>query len=620
MSTTQTMNTSQSSSTKSPCRCHEQPPAAACCCGLVCFDRPNYFCGHLLTDADLSLQQKYVMEKNKLYHRTIDGYGVVCGLKLTCDCHCQGHILIHEGFAIDDCGNDLVVCETARFDVITALKNKKLLIADPPQDECEPKHRKSRCEIKQCFYITICYDEEVSDYETPFQSSCTSGPKECLPTRTHERVRFDITDKLPPRHSYLPDLEKRMRECFEIHCEGPIGRIMKEHVKQLQYIIGEGKGERPERWRDPCELFCTLRAYFLNHLKVKPDEFNCGLYDEVACLTCPRECREEEEEEEEEHREYRQAERGEGRADKPRDRREKQREQLEEERERREEEECEERYRCELREAFRKLLYCMERHQFDCVFGDLIFDCPEPCEAHCLVLGTVEVVDGKLVRVCNTPRDYRWTPANLVQILTYSVMAEWLTGEGREGEKTHCCPDYHKFEPTTFLREFELSECGRYYAAKSWIDSFQAFVRSLHHSFDFTDSAAFAPAVFANLRADEVEMVKERFGISVVQREAAEFNAPTPMQALQGHALLRRDDSLLAYKSGGETSQVLHDFVKEISPDRRIGGGIETALHQIKELADEVKRLREIVDKIPPIEEAKKAPKKPTKEEPGDKQ
>src|SRR5262245_4749176 len=125
---TQTTTSSQphGSGKASPCGCHDEAPSQPQCCQIVCFDRPNYFCGHLLTDGDLSLQQRYTIEKNKLYHRALDGYGVACGLKITCDSRCAGHVLIHDGFAIDDCGNDLVVCETQRFDVIAALKRKKL--------------------------------------------------------------------------------------------------------------------------------------------------------------------------------------------------------------------------------------------------------------------------------------------------------------------------------------------------------------------------------------------------------------------------------------------------------------------------------------------------------------
>src|SRR5947207_6873931 len=139
MSTTYTTPKPQPSTTQSPCRCHEQRAQTCTCCGITCFERPNYFCGHLLTDADLSLDQKYVVEKNKLYHRAIDGYGIACGLKVTCDHHCHGHVLIHEGFAVYCCGHDLGGCENTRFDVIGTLQKKGMLVGDERDDECEPK-------------------------------------------------------------------------------------------------------------------------------------------------------------------------------------------------------------------------------------------------------------------------------------------------------------------------------------------------------------------------------------------------------------------------------------------------------------------------------------------------
>jgi hypothetical protein len=572
MNSTQMINTgaAQVETRRSPCNCPEQTPPHLCCCNLVCFDRPNYFCGHLLTDADLTLQQRYVVEKNKLYHRTLDGYGVVCGLKLTCDCECKGNIRIHDGYAIDDCGNDLIVCETTRFDVIAALRSKNLLVTDPEGEDCEPRRHKSRCEIKQCFYVTICYEESESDYETPFQSSCTAGPKQCMPTRIHERVRFEVTDKLPHQASYLEDLEKRIRECFEINCDSPIGVIIKRHAAELLEIFGDGELEvRSER--DPCELFCRLRAYFLNHLKVKPDQFNCGLFEEVSCLTCPGECRD-----------------GNDRRDG--------------------DSEVRRLYRDELREAFRKLLYCMQRYQYDCVFGDLIFSCQEPCEAHCLVLGTVEVVNGKLTRVCNTPRKYLWAPANLLQVLTYEVMSGRQSEERGCREDEHgatCCPSYPKFEPTEFLREFEVNQCGRRYAAESAIEAFRAVSTSLHHSFDFTDSMAYAPKLFADLlqrpRAAG-EPPNNAFGVraSLAKTTAAELSALNPLQALMSRALLRPGDSVQGYPASDEI-RVLPDFLGEISPDRSVGTQLETLFSEqarhMSELRAEIDALKQQIGK-----------------------
>ncbi len=262
------------------------------------------------------------------------------GLKLTCDCDCKGNILIHDGFAIDDCGNDLVVCETTRFDVIAALRNKNLLVYDLPEEDCEPRRHESRCHIKQCFYITICYQETESGYETPFQTGSTAGPKQCMPTRTHESVRFDVTDKLPREHSYLEDLEERIRHCFEVQCNSPVGVIMKKHAPELLEIFGEGEIQGRERQYDPCELFCTLRAYFLNHLKTNPDQFNCNLTEEVQCLTCPRGW---------ERRLRRPETREAARAARTRTGRGR----------------ISRFHREEVREAFRKLLYYIQRYQYD---------------------------------------------------------------------------------------------------------------------------------------------------------------------------------------------------------------------------------------------------------------
>ncbi len=46
--------------------------------------------GYLLTDDDLTTGVRYVREKNKLYHRTLHGSGIVCGLGLRRDLDCPG--------------------------------------------------------------------------------------------------------------------------------------------------------------------------------------------------------------------------------------------------------------------------------------------------------------------------------------------------------------------------------------------------------------------------------------------------------------------------------------------------------------------------------------------------
>jgi hypothetical protein len=585
---TMTSSHTRTSGKQAPCRCHDETPSRPQCCQIVCFDRPNYFCGHLLTDGDLSLGQRYVIEKNKLYHRALHGYGVVCGLKITCDSQCHGHVLIHDGFAIDDCGNDLVVCDTMRFDVIGALKRKKLLVAEPRQEDCGPYREKPDCDIEQCFYITICYDEQEGEYETPFQSACTSGPKECLPTRIRERVRFDVIDKLPRRHSFRWNLERRLKCCFEIYCDGPIGRLIKDNLKELQALVSAA-GSTPQAtehetgWTDPCDLFCALRAHFLHQLEQKPDEFNCALFEEVSCLRCP---------------DY---------------------------------EEGDETTYGEMGEAFRRLLVYMQQYQFDCAFGELLVPCPEPCEAHCLVLGTVEIRDGKLKRVCNSPREYLWAAANVVPVLVNNILTggletggkgeyKWDTehrehaegwehaGHGKHGEhKARCCPEYPNFLPEDLLGEFEYSECGRYLAATSVMKAFETVADALRQAFDFTDSRAIshevlkkAAAVVFGGRSDPYEE-KEVLGIklSLSSEPASALSALNPLQAVLAGALARRNDSVVAYRGEGKIQRVLPDYFAEVSPEPdTVLKRYDTTIRELNEKIDALSsRVAELSDK-----------------------
>ena len=83
--------------------------------------------------------------------------GVVCGLRLTCDPNRAGGILVGRGYAIDDCGNDLVLPERQPLDVVSVLMQKNLIVTEPTPDPCRPKHAESEYNLRQCFYITICY-------------------------------------------------------------------------------------------------------------------------------------------------------------------------------------------------------------------------------------------------------------------------------------------------------------------------------------------------------------------------------------------------------------------------------------------------------------------------------
>jgi hypothetical protein len=70
------------------------------------FERPRFFSGRLLTAEDLALEQDYFREKQKRHNRSLHGFGVVNGLRVTTG---SGNLVIGPGMALDCEGNELVV-------------------------------------------------------------------------------------------------------------------------------------------------------------------------------------------------------------------------------------------------------------------------------------------------------------------------------------------------------------------------------------------------------------------------------------------------------------------------------------------------------------------------------
>jgi hypothetical protein len=511
-------------------RCGRPPPVCTCC-ELVCFERPKYHCGHLLTDADLSLQVKYQVEKNKLRNRALHGHGVVCGLKLTCDPCCNGHIVVHDGYAIDDCGNDIIVCEKQSFDVVGALRAKGL-IWDERRDPCEWDDGERECRIKECFYVLICYDEEDCRFETPFQAGCATGPQDCVATRTRETFRLEVTDRLPEECSYLDWLENRLKHCFRLFRDNPVGRLMKERMREIREVMEckEYERERQHEVRNcQCELFRMLRGFFIEQIRLCPDELDCCLLREVECLHCPELDRDN--------------------------------------------------YAEDMRACYCRLFELMLRYQYDCVISDLVFDCCEPEKARCVVLGTVEIVDGRLCRVCNTPRRYVWSFANLLPVAISTILTAGLEREAveepplEERERWRgCCPDYGPFDCNCFLNEFDGDVSARYESAKAILRAAKAGFDSLAQGFAFTNSGMVSPEIFKNMEARRASEYARNLGLTTLsEKDGTAFPRLDPVQAFLSQMLLRPRDGVKLYPDhDGRVRHVLPDHVPEQDSE---GGG-----------------------------------------------
>jgi hypothetical protein len=145
--------------------------------------RPRFFNGMFITREDLETQLRYLRIKNQLQRRA-DGEGVVWGLGLGRD---GSAVCVQPGYAVDCCGNDLVVTSVYKVDDAT-------LLSDP-----------AICNLitgkEQCLSLLLEYTE-CPEQPRPVHGGdpCCGSATGCEMSRVRETVRLRL---VPPR-TYQP--------------------------------------------------------------------------------------------------------------------------------------------------------------------------------------------------------------------------------------------------------------------------------------------------------------------------------------------------------------------------------------------------------------------------------
>jgi hypothetical protein len=161
-------------------------------CSLDCAVQPRYFCGQLLTDADLTAGITWSQSKFRLGRRR-DGWGVVCGLDVTCGPE-AGMVTARPGYAVDCCGNDIVICADAQVDL-----NKLFQQTSSP---CDPPQRKPAVEIGKQIQngeevvvdLALHYREEQIIPTTTLGRAACGQAGECEYSRVKES--YQLTGKM----------------------------------------------------------------------------------------------------------------------------------------------------------------------------------------------------------------------------------------------------------------------------------------------------------------------------------------------------------------------------------------------------------------------------------------
>lgn len=251
---------------KDPCRKSE------CVCDTCWIQRPRFFNGQLLTDVDLKTGLDYVIEKNKLHNRYLHGWGVVCGLKVKCYPCCQGHgssgkVVVEPGYAIDCCGNDIVVCKEQDYDVVKTIQEmiKKKKAQSSP---CEPGAAAEEIECpdqEEKYYLTLSYKEEDARPATALKGDDPCSIQTCVPSRTKEcfelgLVKYCTLDPSPEENMFT-----RMRQCFTLFNE------------TWKRVVGNGFNTDNLLGLTSDKLKTLIKEYY----KALPANVQCDLLDQL---------------------------------------------------------------------------------------------------------------------------------------------------------------------------------------------------------------------------------------------------------------------------------------------------------------------------------------------------
>jgi hypothetical protein len=233
--------------------------------------RPIFFGGQLLTEDDLQALVDYVVGKNKLHNRMLFGAGVVCGLEVVCDpCDCN-KITVKPGYALDCCGNDIVVPCPVTLDINQLVRDLKAAkgvdcgdpcarTPSPPSTTPLPvleKGSDTKSEKKParryCLYLRYC--EASADPVAPYATDdCT--PQGCQPSRLKEGYTFElrceesdvepasICDRL---HDCRPSRERLEEAQMVAATFAPLASAIKRALAEPE---GPRIANPAERWQD----------------------------------------------------------------------------------------------------------------------------------------------------------------------------------------------------------------------------------------------------------------------------------------------------------------------------------------------------------------------------------
>ncbi len=313
--------------TSKGCGCTDKPTCEPQCTGLECLERPRFFSGQLLTEDDLNDLSEYMLAKNRLHNLHLHGWGVVCGLEVSCHPDCRGWVRVAPGYAIDSCGNDVIVCCEEEINILQRIRECRA--AERRKTDCRPMNRRDRVDnerpLVEHWCLKLNYVEKEARPSTALRrdtscscgcqtpAACTCGSSKhglsgmrrgsgksvgsCEPTRVLESYCFELcrTDE-----EFCEDFKSsgeqawtdKLQACLD-NLQRTLTRFPTNSALQLGDVAFEEIGMSARFGTNVTsaaqyhDSYCQVRDALLDLIRRSPGFLHCSILDRLRDLECP---------------------------------------------------------------------------------------------------------------------------------------------------------------------------------------------------------------------------------------------------------------------------------------------------------------------------------------------
>jgi hypothetical protein len=201
-------------------------------CEIPQFCRNNYFTGKLLTERDFTAEQRYMVDKLRLHHVVLHGWGIVCGLKVKPHPVCPKlRIVVESGLAIDSCGREVRVPQEVELELPKPVP-APVTIEDPCPPEPTPAKSAAKadyleeeappesepCEPTVTLYVCLRYTECQTELMPAVFDECACGPNGKKPNRICESYDLEILTTTEEPESFQQVREEK-EKCEPDDCQ-----------------------------------------------------------------------------------------------------------------------------------------------------------------------------------------------------------------------------------------------------------------------------------------------------------------------------------------------------------------------------------------------------------------